>query len=63
MPHKLITLPSGEVVVTKTLHSSFNWKETLPTLNSMNKCLELKIVSQFDLNRIVNTSFLEYEKK
>jgi hypothetical protein len=63
MLHKSTTLPSREIVVTKTLHSSFKWNYTLPTLNSMNECLELKTVFQSGLSRIVNTSFPEYKKK
>jgi hypothetical protein len=63
MPHKSTTLPSGEIVVTKILHSSFKWKDTLPALNSMNECLDLKTISKSGLSRIVTTSFLEYEKK
>jgi hypothetical protein len=62
MPHKLTTLPFGETVVIKTLYSSFKWKDTLPALNSMNECLELKTISQSSLSRLVNTSFLKYEK-
>jgi hypothetical protein len=42
MPHRSTTLPTGESVVTKTLPSSFKWKDTLPALNSINSCLELK---------------------
>ena len=34
MPHRLTTMPTGEIVVTKTLPSSFKWKDTLSTLNS-----------------------------
>jgi hypothetical protein len=56
-------LPSGKVVVTKTLHSSFKWKDTLPELNSMNECLELKSISQLGLTRIRSTLFLEYKTK
>jgi hypothetical protein len=63
MPHRSITLPIEEVLVTTTLHSSFKWVDTLPTLNSMNECLELNSVFQFGLSRIVNTSFPEYKKK
>jgi hypothetical protein len=63
MPHKSTPLPSGEIVVTKTLHSSFKWKDTLLALNSMNECLESRTSSQSYLSRIVNTSFPVYEKK
>jgi hypothetical protein len=63
MPHKSTTMPTGETVVTKTLPSSFKWKDTLPALNSINSCLELKQISKSGLSRIVNTSFPEYEKK
>jgi hypothetical protein len=63
MPHRSTTLPIGEAMVTKTLPSSFKWKDTLPTLNTINSCLELKQVSKSGLSRIVNTSFPEYEKK
>ena len=63
MPHRSITLPTRESVVTKTLLSSFKWKDTLPTLNSINSGLELKQISKSGLSRIINTSFLEYEKK
>jgi hypothetical protein len=42
MPHRSTTMPTGETVVTKTLPSSFKWKDTLPALNSINSCLELK---------------------
>jgi hypothetical protein len=63
MPHRSTTMPSGETVVTKTLPSSFKWKDTLPALNSINSCLELKQISKSGLSRIVNTSFPEYEKK
>jgi hypothetical protein len=63
IPHRSTTLPTGESVVTKTLLSSFKWKDTLPALNSINSCLELKHISKSGLNRIVNTSFPEYEKK
>jgi hypothetical protein len=42
MPQRSTTMPSGETVVTKTLPSSFKWKDTLPALNSINSCLELK---------------------
>jgi hypothetical protein len=56
-------MPIGETVVTKTLRSSFKWKDTLPALNSINSCLELKQISKLGFNRIVNTSFPEYEKK
>jgi uncharacterized C2H2 Zn-finger protein len=63
MPHRLTTLPTRESVVTKTLPSSFKWKDTLPPLNSINSCLELKQISKSGLSRIVNTSFPEYEKK
>jgi hypothetical protein len=61
MPHRSTTLPSREVVVTKTLHLSFKWKDTLPDLNSMNECLEL--VSLISLSRIRQTSFPKYENK
>jgi hypothetical protein len=63
MPHRSTTMPIGETVVTKTLPSSFKWKDTLPALNSINSCLELKQISKLGLNRIVNTSFPKYEKK
>jgi hypothetical protein len=63
MPHRLTILAIGESVVTKTLPSSFKWKDTLPALNSINSCLKLKQISKSGLSRIVNTSFLEYEKK
>jgi hypothetical protein len=63
MPHRSTTMPTREAVVTKTLPSSFKWKDTLPTLNSINSCLELKQISKSRLSRIVNTSFPEYEKK
>jgi hypothetical protein len=63
MPHRSTTMPTGEIVVTKTLSSSFKWKDTLPALNSINSCLELKQISKSGLSRIVNTSFPEYEKK
>ena len=63
MPHMLTTLPIEESVVTKTLPSSFKRKDTLPALNSINLCLELKWIFKLGLSRIVNTSFLEYEKK
>jgi hypothetical protein len=63
MPHRSTTMLSGETVVTKTLPSFFKWKDTLPTLNSINSCLELKQISKSGLSRIVNTSFPEYEKK
>jgi hypothetical protein len=49
--------------VTKTLPSSFKWKDTLPALNFMNECLELKSVFKSGLSRIVNTSFPKYKKK
>ena len=62
MPHKSTTMPTGETVVTKTLLSSFKWKDTLLALNSINSSLELKQISKLGLSRIVNTSFLEYEK-
>ena len=42
MPHRLMTLPTVEVVLTKTLLSSFKWKDTLLALNSINSCLILK---------------------
>jgi hypothetical protein len=42
MPHRSTTLPTKEFVVTKTLPLSFKWKDTLPTLNSINSCLKLK---------------------
>ena len=42
MPHRPMTLPTEAAVVTKTLPSSFKWKNTLPALNSINSCLELK---------------------
>jgi hypothetical protein len=42
MPHRLTILPTGEAVLTKTLPSSFKWKDTLPALNSINSCLKLK---------------------
>jgi hypothetical protein len=63
MPHRSTTLANGESVVMKTLPSSFKWKDTLPALNSMNSCLELKQISKSGLSRIVNTSFPKYEKK
>lgn len=63
MLHESTPLPSREIVETKTLHLSFKWKDTLLALNSMNKCLESRTNSQSSLSRIVNTSFLEYEKK
>jgi hypothetical protein len=63
MLHRSTTMPTGETVVTKTLPSSFKWKDTLPALNSINSCLELKQISKSGLSRIVNTSFPEYEKK
>jgi hypothetical protein len=56
-------LPNGEVVVTKTLHLSFKWNDTLPELNSMNKCLELKSIFQSGLSRIRNNSFPKYKTK
>jgi hypothetical protein len=55
MPHRSTTLPTGESVVTKTLPSSFKWKDTLPTLNSINSYLELKQISKLGLSKIVNT--------
>jgi hypothetical protein len=45
MPHKSTTLLSGEIVVTMILYLSLKWKVTLPTLNSMNECLELRTIS------------------
>jgi hypothetical protein len=63
MPHRSTTLATGEFVVMKMLPSSFKWKETLPALNSINSCLELKQILKSGLSKIVNTSFLEYEKK
>jgi hypothetical protein len=63
MLHMSITMPTGEILVTKTLPSSFKWKDTLPALNSINSCLELKRISKSGLNKIVNTSFPKYEKK
>ena len=63
MPHKSTTMPTRETVVTKMLPSSFKWKDTLLALNSINSCLELKQISKSGLNKIVNTSFPEYEKK
>jgi hypothetical protein len=63
MLHRSTTLANGESVVMKTLPSSFKWKDTLPALNSMNSCLELKQISKSGLSRIVNTSFPKYEKK
>jgi hypothetical protein len=63
MPRRSTTLPIGESVVTKTLPSSFKWKDTLPALNSINSSLELKQIFKSGLSRIVNTSFPEYEKK
>jgi hypothetical protein len=63
MPHRSTTIPTRETVVTKTLPSSFKWKDTLLALNSINSCLELKQISKSGLSRIVNTSFPEYEKK
>ena len=41
MPHRLTTMPTGKTLVTKTLSSSFKWKDTLPALNSINSYLEL----------------------
>jgi hypothetical protein len=63
MPHRSTTLPNGKVVVTKTLHLSFKWNDTLPELNSMNKCLELKSIFQSGLSRIRNNSFPKYKTK
>jgi hypothetical protein len=63
MPHRSTTMPTGKAVVTKTLSSSFKWKDTLPALNTINSCLELKQVSKSGLSKIVNTTFPEYEKK
>jgi hypothetical protein len=63
MPHRSTTMPTGKTVVTKTLPSSFKWKDTFPALNSINSYLELKQISKSGLSRIVNTSFPEYEKK
>jgi hypothetical protein len=48
MPHRSTTMPTGETVVTKTLPSSFKWKDTLPALNSINSCLELKQISKWE---------------
>jgi hypothetical protein len=63
MLRRSTTMPTGETMVTKTLPSSFKWKDTLPALNSINSCLELKHISKSGLSRIMNTSFPEYEKK
>ena len=63
MPHRLTTMPIGETMMTKALPSSFKWKDTLLVLYSINSCLELKQISKSRLNKIVNTSFPEYEKK
>jgi hypothetical protein len=63
VPHRSTTMPTGETMVTKTLPSSFKWKDTLPALNSINSCLELKQISKSRLSRIMNTSFPESEKK
>jgi hypothetical protein len=48
MPHRSTTMPTGETVVTKSLPSSFKWKDTLPALNSINSCLELKQISKWE---------------
>jgi hypothetical protein len=52
MLHRLTTLPTRETVGTKTLPSSLKWKDTLPALNSINSCLELKQISKLELSRI-----------
>jgi hypothetical protein len=49
MPRRSTTLATGESVVMKTLPSSFKWKDTLPALNFMNSCLELKQISKSEL--------------
>ena len=63
MPHRSITLDSGEKVVSMQLPPSFKWKEMLPQMNVVNTSMGLQKVSQSGLSLIWKNSFPEYSSK
>jgi hypothetical protein len=63
MPHKTTALEIGEKIVSKSLSSSWCWKDSLLELNIVNAQLGLKKVSASGLSRIQNESFTEYSPK
>ena len=63
MPHHMITIETGEKVVSKCLPSSWQWKDLLSEINIVNVQFGLNKVSLSGLSRIWNKSFREYSLK
>ena len=63
MPHRSHVLSSGEKVVTKVLHTTWKWKDTIPELNKVNTSFGLKEVLESNVNKIKRRSFEEYDAK
>jgi hypothetical protein len=63
MPHKTRTLETREKVVSKSLPSSWRWKDSLLELDIINAQLALNKVAPSGLSRIQNESFMDYSTK
>ena len=63
MPHKAKMLTTGEKVVSRSLPSSFKWKDTILEINDINDRLGLKCIAQSTLSKIRKAHFIEYSKK
>ena len=63
MPHRSQTLAFGKKVVSKVLPTTWEWKESMLELNTMNSTFGLKDVSISNLNKIKMLNFLEYDTK
>ena len=63
MPHKAKMLTTGVKVVSRSLPSSFKWKDAIPEINDINERLGLKCIAQSTLSKIRKTKFSEYSKK
>ena len=63
MPHKSVTLDSGEKVTAMVLPSAFRWRDQLPKVNAGNATFNLPPISSSGLSNIRRTSFPEYAPK
>ena len=63
MPHKAKMLTTGVKVVSRSLPSSFKWKDAIPAINVINESLGLKCIAQSTLSKIRMAKFSEYSKK
>lgn len=63
MPHRTRTLESGKKVVSMILPATFQWKDTISEINTMNATFGLKEVSTSNLSKIRKVNFLEYDVK